>query len=462
MAVSHFLRDLLIGKEWIPSRGEYKESLLRAQFGVLIGTICLLYIVFDSINGMWAFIPFYILGITMAVVIVVMNRYRKSTAASIVILSFSNILVYLFAAIDSPLSGLFLYFTATAAAALILFARSNKHIGFIFASISLTLGLIAYTTDWSIVPVVEQSEAYIQATFLINYIVGMLACMLIIHFAITRNNESEQSLRQNISRREEVEQALLDKNDELLKANAELDRFVYSASHDMRAPLSSLLGLLEIVRLTNKDSQLSEYFELMKKRILTMEGFIKEITDYSRNSRTDVILEKINLYDLVIDVIGTIEHSSQDVEISKRINIPRDFVITCDVPRMKVILANILGNCIKYCDKGKPDRYYEVTTNRDDFGLTINIEDNGIGIEEVYKDKIFNMFFRATDRSNGSGLGLYIVKETVEKLGGKISFQSVYGEGSTFTLHLPKISQDDISELVMSESPIKLASENKA
>ncbi len=452
MAFSQSIRNFLIGKEWIPSRSDYKESLLRAQFGVLIGTVCFLYIIFDAINGMRVFLPFYIIGIVVATFIIVINRYRRSTLASVLILGFSNILVYMFAAIDSPYSGLFLYFTATAAAALILFARHKKYIGFIFAAISLLLGLIAYATDWSLIPVVDQSEEYIRATFIINFIVGMLACILIIHFAIARNNESEQSLFKNIKRREEAEQALLDKNDELLKANKELDRFVYSASHDMRAPLSSLLGLLEIVRLTNKSGELTEYFELMKKRILTMEDFIKEITDYSRNSRTSIDIEEINLRDLVIEVNGAIEHQLNAGGVAARIDIPKDFKTFGDVIRLKIILSNIIGNCIKYSDRSKPEQYYQITAKQDDFGLTLCVEDNGIGIEDVYKGKIFTMFFRATDRSQGSGLGLYIAKEAAQKLGGSIRFDSEFGKGTTFTIFLPKIEQGVSEELAVTEN----------
>ncbi|HEY5690635.1 MAG TPA: histidine kinase dimerization/phospho-acceptor domain-containing protein [Cyclobacteriaceae bacterium] len=134
----------------------------------------------------------------------------------------------------------------------------------------------------------------------------MLCCVMIINFAISRYNESEKSLEDSIQAREVAEIALMKKNEELEKANQELDRFVYSASHDMRAPLSSLFGLMEIARLTNKGEELNEYFMLMKKRILTMEVFIKGITDYSRNSRTEVEVEETRLIDLVNEVLTTI------------------------------------------------------------------------------------------------------------------------------------------------------------
>jgi signal transduction histidine kinase len=263
---------------------------------------------------------------------------------------------------------------------------------------------------------------------------------MIINFAISRNNDSEKSLENSIHAREEAELALMKKNDELEKANQELDRFVYSASHDMRAPLSSLLGLLEIVRLTNKDEELNEYFGLMKKRILTMEGFIKEITDYSRNSRTEIKVEKIRLKDLINEVLTTIEFLAHDAAIERKLDIPSDLVIHCDVARLKVVMSNLITNSIKYHSSSKSERWFKVSARDEGNWHVIEVSDNGIGIADQYKDKIFDMFFRATEGSEGSGLGLYIVRETVEKLAGKISCSSKLGEGSTFTLRLPNHS----------------------
>lgn len=440
MVDRQLLRNFLVGKERIVSRSEYKESLLKGQFGLLIGGICIIYIFIDLLNGVKAFIPFYGIGIVASILIVLLNRNRKSTIASIIILVFSNLLVYSFAAIDSPYSGVFLYFTATAAAALILFAGHDRYIGFAFVGVSVLLGILSYLSDWSPITPPEHTESYNLISFITNFILGMLACVLIIYFAINRNKESEESLRKNIHARELAEQALLDKNDELQKANKELDRFVYSASHDMRAPLSSLLGLLEIVRLTNKETELTEYFDLMKNRILTMEGFIKEVTDYSRNARTEVSYEEVNLHSLVKDVIGGIEFISSNAKTVAKIDIPENMTSFCDVARMKVILNNLISNSIKYSDPTKNENYYAVGMHMRDSELILSVTDNGIGIQSDYQGRIFEMFYRATESSDGSGLGLYIVKETVHKLGGTITFESEYTKGSTFTVRLPDTS----------------------
>lgn len=437
MATNEVIRDFLVGKQRIDSRTEFKEAMLRGQFGVLIGGICLAYIFIDSFNGVTKFFSFYFLGIAVSAIIVIMNRNRKSTSASVMILLFSNFLVFSFAAIDSPFSGVFLFFTATAAVALILFARHDRYVGFLFAGLSVLLGLVAYFIDWSPIDALPVTD-YEQVSFITNYLLGMVCCILVIHFAISRNNESEKSLMNNIKAREEAEHALIIKNEELEKANKELDRFVYSASHDMRAPLSSLLGLIEIVRLTNKDEELNEYFGLMKKRILTMEGFIKEITDYSRNSRTEVNLEEIKLIGLVREVINSIEFISLSASIESRVDIPEDFVVRSDSSRLKVVLTNVISNCIKYHNAKTSNKWYSIRAREEGEFYVVEVEDNGIGIPDEYQEKIYDMFFRATESSEGSGLGLYIVKETIEKLNGTIQCASKLGLGTTFTIAFPK------------------------
>ncbi len=437
MASAGYMRDFLLGKQRIISRTEYKEALLRGQFGLLIGVICFSYIFIDLYNGVKQFLPFYIVGIVFSGIIIIMNRNRKSKSASIIILVFSNLIIYVFATIDSPLGGVFLYFTATSAAALILFARSDRYIGYIFAFISIILGLLAYLLNWSPISELADPSSYELTSFATNYLIGMLCCVLIINFAINRNNESEKSLENSIMAREQAEMALTKKNDELEKANQELDRFVYSASHDMRAPLSSLLGLMEIVRLTNKDAGLEEYFGLMKQRILTMEGFIKEITDYSRNSRTDIMIEEVRLLDLIHEVLSSIEFLAHHMKIERKIDVAPDFVIYTDASRLKVIMSNLITNAIKYHNSRRNEKWFRVGARVVDGGYELEVADNGIGIEDKYLNKIYDMFFRATEGSEGSGLGLYIVRETIQKLSGQIGCTSMLGVGTTFTLFLP-------------------------
>ena len=242
----------------------------------------------------------------------------------------------------------------------------------------------------------------------------------------------------DINDRKVAEQQLTDKNEELEKANKELDRFVYSASHDMRAPLTTLLGLINLARLSNDFDELREYHKMMSNRIQTMEGFIREVTDYSRNSRLEVQWVRFDFSDLMIEIMENLEFSANKAGV--KLDFPVDVrnEIYCDRQRLKVILNNLIENAIKYHDVNKTSRFVRVKLESQPGQFIIRISDNGIGIKSEYQDKIYNMFFRATERSDGSGLGLYIVKETLEKLNGTILLYSDEGIGSKFELKIPQ------------------------
>jgi len=232
------------------------------------------------------------------------------------------------------------------------------------------------------------------------------------------------------------EKKILAKNEELEKANAELDRFVYSASHDLRAPLSSLLGLIEVARVDPREAM--KYLQMMKGRIHDMDAFIREIITYSRNSRMEVQYQEVHARKIIDEVTSELKFLEESKNIRMDIHVSDDLVILTDATRLKVILSNLIANAIKYHNTEAQPPYVMLEAQKDDQGATIWVKDNGIGIETEYIGKIFNMFYRAHESSKGSGLGLYIVKETVSKLGGEVKVESLVGSGSTFWIHLPQ------------------------
>jgi PAS domain S-box-containing protein len=243
----------------------------------------------------------------------------------------------------------------------------------------------------------------------------------------------------DIHDRKMAEQQLRNKNKELEKTNEELDRFVYSASHDMRAPLSTLLGLLNLAKLSNNLSELDEYHDLMTNRINTMEGFIQEVTDYSRNSRLEIAPSKFKARTMVKEVIKSFEFLANEARITFKIDIKANLVINSDKSRLKVILNNLVSNAIKYYDNNKKKHFVKVQVSCDAGFCIIRVVDNGIGISPDYQQKIFDMFFRASEKSDGSGLGLYIVRETLHRIKGSITCISEQNIGSTFEVRIPSI-----------------------
>jgi hypothetical protein len=237
--------------------------------------------------------------------------------------------------------------------------------------------------------------------------------------------------------RKKSDQALREQNDELVKINKELDSFVYSVSHNLRAPLMSVLGLLNLARMQDNKDQMDQYFEMMEHSIQKLDNTLKEILDYSRNARKEVEVQQVNIRDIVNESIRRLLYMEGSEQLKKSIDIIEQSPLYADAYRLLVIFNNLLSNSIKYRDPQKEENFIHFYITIEKKLLTIRVQDNGIGIPSNFLPKVFNMFYRATERSEGAGLGLYIVRETVQKLGGRVEVQSEYGVGTTFEIEIP-------------------------
>ena len=223
--------------------------------------------------------------------------------------------------------------------------------------------------------------------------------------------------------------------------NYELDSFAYHASHDLRAPLSSILGLTHIILMEEDMKTIKDMVRMIEQSVHKQDIFIKSILAYSQNENLQVVNMPINFKGL----ISSAKQELRYLENWKKVRIETDIIekapFYSDTLRISIILKNILSNSIKYSDPGKSDKYLsiEITTNKD--GARMVFEDNGLGIQDEYKERIFEMFYRGNEISDGSGLGLYIVNETVGKLKGSIDLSSQKGNGTIITIFLPSIKK---------------------
>jgi signal transduction histidine kinase len=242
-------------------------------------------------------------------------------------------------------------------------------------------------------------------------------------------------------KRKKAERTLRKQNEELIKINKELDSFVYSVSHNLRAPLMSVLGLINLVQIENKkaDQGLNQYFGMMQHSIHKLDNTLKEILDYSRNARSEVNLEQVYFDKIVEDSFDRLMYMEGSESIQKSVAVAGSDEVYSDPYRLSVIINNLVSNAIKYRDTTKPSSTIDIAATITDKSVEMTFRDNGIGISEEFLPKIFDMFFRATERSEGAGLGLYIVKETIEKLHGTIQVKSAVGEGTVFSICLPNM-----------------------
>jgi len=248
------------------------------------------------------------------------------------------------------------------------------------------------------------------------------------------------ALETDISERKATQQMLLDRNEELIKTNAELDRFVYSASHDLRAPIASLLGLIEVARLEKDRNNIVELLEMQQKSLLRLDRFIRDIVDHSRNTRMDVNSDPINFENLVHSVFEQLQFMDNVNKIEKRITIKQQGDFFTSATRLDILFNNLISNAIKYADLRKSDPFLEVLIAAGPKEAEIRIRDNGEGIPSDSVSKIFDMFFRASRRGTGSGLGLYIVREAIQKIKGTIDVKSELGKGTEFVVVIPNLS----------------------
>jgi signal transduction histidine kinase len=226
-------------------------------------------------------------------------------------------------------------------------------------------------------------------------------------------------------------------NEALRKVNAELDRFVYSASHDLRSPLSSLLGLINLAK-DDDHWDKKEYLGLMEKSVKRLDAFIKDIIDFSRNARMDVANEPIDFEKIINEILDDLNYMENFSSLEKRVKVSVGINYISDEKRIKIILSNIIANAIKHHIPNRVEKpYIDISVSQQIKEIQIAISDNGPGIPAEHVENIFKMFFRATNRTPGSGLGLYIVQETVNRLGGTVTVQSNLDKGTTFFITLP-------------------------
>lgn len=226
------------------------------------------------------------------------------------------------------------------------------------------------------------------------------------------------------------------KEKELIHTNKQLDQVIYKTTHDLKAPIMSALGLINLAEKTPVD-QREEYLTLIKRSLLKLNSFIEEMNNFFRNEKLALQRERISMRTLIHDEINDLRnlYHADKVKIEVEVDEVSDFF--SDVVRVKTVFTNILTNAIKYADPEKADPFIKVTAKVGSELCEITVTDNGIGIDTEHLEKIFDLFHRATSMAHGTGIGLFIVKDTIERLNGKIEVQSEIGKGTTFKMNIP-------------------------
>ena len=241
--------------------------------------------------------------------------------------------------------------------------------------------------------------------------------------------------------KKKAEDHLLEQNAELIKINKELDSFVYNVSHNLRSPLASLLGLIHLAsKESDQADSLAHYFSMMDHSVHRLDNTLKEILDYSQNNRNEISRTQIDFEKLINDCFKALIYLTGQQEIEKSVTVTGNSRYYSDSHRLSVLFHNLISNSVKYRDPNKEKQIIRVSATISDANAIIRFEDNGIGIDARVLPNVFDMFYRATEQSDGAGLGLYIAKEIVHALKGKLSIQSEINQGTVLTIIIPNLS----------------------
>ncbi len=227
-------------------------------------------------------------------------------------------------------------------------------------------------------------------------------------------------------------------SEELKKTNVQLENFVYCVSHDLRAPLSSMKGVIEITEEESKEELTLNHMGLLKGSIQKLDHFILDVLDYCRSKRLEMKPERIDFKELIGDIANNLKHMSQgETHVEIKVKVDQENNFCSDKVGVSIVLNNLVSNAIRYRDPNSNKPYVNIEVDATDNRANIIVKDNGFGISKELQGKIFDMFYRVSDETDGTGLGLFLVKETIDKLHGQIKVESELGKGSVFRILIP-------------------------
>jgi PAS domain S-box-containing protein len=223
------------------------------------------------------------------------------------------------------------------------------------------------------------------------------------------------------------------KDDKLVRLTHELDQFIYHSSHELRSPLASILGIINLIKLENDLGVIQEYTEMIESKINSLDNLLRKMitVSYKQKATYDLIDWQTFIQSILINCCCI----NSKVEIGYELNDSKPFY--SDLTSIRIIFHHLITNALKYYNPAQTKSTLQIIVEVSDQMATIQFIDNGIGIEQQYVKHIFNIFFKAHHHSEGHGLGLYIVKTMVDNLKGDIMVKTEEQKGSNFIITLP-------------------------
>ncbi len=413
-----------------------KHQIRNANLG---GIISFVFAIISTIATSF-YIPFpyiYIplLGSFLYLMVFVLNYYGLYRLGSLSTWIISLLMFFWMAGAYGESSNAYLLLIIAEMMAILNFEQQSKWIIFT-TSLPVILAIITYTTHFSLFLIPTVTEEQLAHINPILFFAVILGCGVTVW---THRLQVQHQMKRIEEKYEELEHT----NTELQKTNEELDRFVYSVSHDLRAPITSVMGLIDLCN-TDKEN-LDLYLALQQKSMHKLDSFIRDILNYARNSRLEIMPAPLDLVAMIRENYENHSYAQSAEEIQLIIEKKGTSPLYSDAFRLNIVLANIISNAIRYRNPAANPSYVRFEIDSTPEMTTISVSDNGIGISAEHLEHIFQMFYRANAKVSGSGLGLYIVKEALNKMNGKIAVKSEVAKGSIFTISIPNMMHSSMN-----------------
>lgn len=243
-----------------------------------------------------------------------------------------------------------------------------------------------------------------------------------------------QQLRKEIEKHEQT-QAKLE------STHSELNHFIYKSSHDLKGPLASIMGLCNIAENSVSPEERQRYIELIRVSSTRLSEKLDTLIQATRLIEGRLQLQRVDFKDLLDNILHDLRNREFAVGVALRLDLEKGLGFQTDGHLIQTMLVHLLENGMRYKDHSQKHPFVMVTGSRVANEIRISVMDNGRGIPDHLQSAVFDMFVKSNMEFHSSGLGLYLVKKTVDKLGGRILLQSEEGVGTTFTIHIPAINE---------------------
>ncbi|CAN5528726.1 hypothetical protein BH11BAC2_BH11BAC2_01040 [soil metagenome] len=437
----------LIDEEDVVSRQQFVIFRIFSWSGILVCIGVFVKMVMTIPNH--GFVPYLILGLSglMLVNFFAVRKVRKLRFAYTIMLITAFLLLHAVAyTCGGVRTGGTLYYGVVVLYSYMLLGKKR---GGIFAAVFIAqfiyLYFISSFSDLTSFALFKEDPQLIMQDFMVNGLLSIFMIASLSRYLQSGKNEITQGLEKSKKEVEKSYAELKNKNAllkgysiNLEKSNKELEKFASIASHDLKAPLRAIGGLVGIIEEESRELlnlELRDHFTLIKARVNRMDLLLNALLEYSKADRVKELSTEVNVRMLIFDIIHQL-HPGEKVTINVAENLP---IIIAERKKMMCIFTHLISNAIRFNDK--EDIQISITAQKCETEWHFMVTDNGPGIDKKHHDKIFVIFqtLNCRDDLETMGVGLPIVRKLVEEKGGKIWVNSEKNEGCTFAFSLPLI-----------------------